>query len=369
MSLMLIVEESVICEEINLEEMSLSSKSRGLCEVKVKTGIEKTKDALVTTTGTVSLVRMSFVFDSNFISSHESLISPEGMILEIMNCSFDSKQLMEEEKVAFAYVQFHIIKMDNGELQLDGCTISNLILHKSILYLSSSLLSTVDSITICNSTISHSLIEIIECGQLKMDRFNTENISVEGNGESLISCLSMKKTIQLTNCTIGGVSSNTAKGKLIKLENCTDVKMDSCIFNGNSKERNEKNLNEGEEMCRWSGSLVDVVKSSLIMKVSTLSNSPDGGVTMSGGNVIIVKGEFINNNPSIEGYSSVRRNIICTDSGTLNVMSLKGGDGLKDNTSLWMLNEGCSFEGIVSERDSSFFIPVLESIEAKEEID
>ncbi|KAH7819023.1 uncharacterized protein MONOS_16109 [Monocercomonoides exilis] len=119
-------------------------------------------------------------------------------------------------------------------------------------------------------------------------------------------------------------------------------------------------------MCRWSGSLVDVVKSSMVMKVSTITNSPEGGITMKGGNVIIEKGEFIDNNPSIEVYPSLRRNIICSDSGTLNVMCLKGGDGLKDNTSLWILNEGCSFEGIVSERDSSFFIPELEIVEMEE---
>ncbi|KAH7817901.1 uncharacterized protein MONOS_8054 [Monocercomonoides exilis] len=47
--------------------------------------------------------------------------------------------------------------------------------------------------------------------------------------------------------------------------------------------------------------------------------------------------------------------------------SLKGGDGVLPNSSLWMLNEGCNFEGIASERDSSFFIFVLESVEAKEE--
>ncbi|KAH7828252.1 uncharacterized protein MONOS_8126 [Monocercomonoides exilis] len=166
-----------------------------------------------------------------------------------------------------------------------------------------------------------------------------------------------------------GVSSKTTKGKLMKMEDCTDVKMDSCIFDGSSKERNEKKLNMEEEMCRWDGSLVDVVKSSVLMKDTTLSNSPNGGITMSGGNVIIEKGEFINNNPSIERYPSLRRNIICSDSGVLNVMSLKGGDGWKDNTSLWMLNEGCSFEGIVTKRDSSFFIPVLESVETKESTD
>eukprot|EP00770_Monocercomonoides_exilis_P016173 MONOS_16124.1-p1 / transcript=MONOS_16124.1 / gene=MONOS_16124 / organism=Monocercomonoides_exilis_PA203 / gene_product=unspecified product / transcript_product=unspecified product / location=Mono_scaffold01517:1-7258(-) / protein_length=2401 / sequence_SO=supercontig / SO=protein_coding / is_pseudo=false len=369
MSLMFIVEESVIDEETNLEEMSLSSKSRGLCEVEVKSGIERTRDALITTCGIVSLVRVNFEFDSNFISTHESLISPEGGILEIMNCTFSSKLFEDGVNVEFANIPFHIINMEKGELQLYECSISNLVLQKSVLYLSSQLPSVIDSLTIFNSTISHSLIEIIECGRLELININTENITVEGNEKSLISCLSMKKKMQLTNCTIGGVGSKTTKGKLMKAENCTDVKMDSCIFDGSSNERNEQNINEEEVMCRWSGSLVDVVKSSVLMKDTTISNSPEGGITMRGGNVNVEAGNFSNNNPSIEGYPSLRRNIICSDSGILNVMSLKGGDGVLPNSSLWMLNEGCNFEGIISERDSSFFIPVLESVDAKEETD
>ncbi|KAH7818123.1 uncharacterized protein MONOS_7608p2 [Monocercomonoides exilis] len=90
---------------------------------------------------------------------------------------------------------------------------------------------------------------------------------------------------------------------------------------------------------------------------------------MSGGEMTVNDGRFENNNPFIEKYPSLRRNIICSNSGALKVMSLKGGDGVLPNSSFWMLNEGCSFEGIASERDSSFFIPVLESVEAKEETD
>ncbi|KAH7824742.1 uncharacterized protein MONOS_899 [Monocercomonoides exilis] len=369
MSVMIVVEESVIGDEINLKEMSLSSKSRGLCEVEVKSSIEKTKDSLISTIGTVSLLRVIFVFESNFISQHESLITPEGEILEIMNCSFTTKQSTEGANVEFANIPFHIIDMKKGELQLMECKISYIILQETALYLSSQFQLEIYLFEIFNSTISHSVIKMKECGQLNMEKFHTENISVEGNEESLISCLSMKKTIQLTNCTMGKVSSITIKGKLMKLKDCTDAKMDNCIFDGNSNERNDQSLNEKEEMCRWDGSLVDVVKSSVLMKDTTISNSPDGGITTSGGNVIIEAGNFSNNNPSIEEYPSLRRNIICSDSGTLNVVSLKGGDGLKDNSSLWMLNDGCSFEGIVSERDSSFFIPVLESVETEEETD
>ncbi|KAH7828124.1 uncharacterized protein MONOS_5067 [Monocercomonoides exilis] len=370
MSQVIVVDESVIGCEINLEEMSLSSKSRKICEVEVKSEIDRTKDSVISTTGEVSLLRVSFVFDLNFISSHESLISPEGGILEIVNCSFDSKQSTGEGNIELANIPFHIINMEKGELQLDGCSVSNLILQETAFYLSSQLPSVIDSLTFCNSTMETSLIDIKECGKLNVDRLNTENITVDGNEGSFISCLSMKKTIQLTNCTIGGVSSKATKGKLMKLEDCLDVKMDSCVFDGSSNERNEKNLNAvEEEICRWDGSLVDVVKSSVMMKDTTISNSPEGGITIGGGRVVIEAGNFSNNNPSIEGYPSLRRNIICSDSGVLNVKSLKGGDGLKDNTSLWMLNEGCSFEGIVSERDSSFFIPVLESVGAKEETD
>ncbi|KAH7814942.1 uncharacterized protein MONOS_18380 [Monocercomonoides exilis] len=258
--------------------------------------------------------------------------------------------------------------MEKGELQLDGYAMSNLILQESALHLSSPLPSAIYLFTICGSTFLTSLIDINECGQLNMDRLKVESISIASNEESLMSCFSMKKTIQLTNCTMGETTTKTTKGKLMKLEDCLDVKMDSCIFDGMTKERNEKNL-KVEEMCRWSGSLVDIAKSSVLMKDTTISNSAEGGITLSGGNIMIEKGEFMNNNPSIEEYPSLRRNIICSDSEILNMMSLKGGDGLKDNTSLWILNEGCSFEGVVSERDSSFFIPVLESVEAKESTD
>ncbi|KAH7815786.1 uncharacterized protein MONOS_18282 [Monocercomonoides exilis] len=47
---------------------------------------------------------------------------------------------------------------------------------------------------------------------------------------------------------------------------------------------------------------------------------------------------------------------------TLDVQSLKGGDGAMPNTSLWILSEGCKLEGIAGERASSLFIPTLDFI-------
>ncbi|KAH7823362.1 uncharacterized protein MONOS_8450 [Monocercomonoides exilis] len=140
--------------------------------------------------------------------------------------------------------------------------------------------------------------------------------------------------------------------------------MKQCLLDGKT---NGKNLNEEFDSCKWNVQLVDVKESSGEIKDTSFVNCSDGGFSVCGGNENIEKVESEDNNPSIEGYPSLRRNIICSNSGTLNAVSLRGGDGVKDNSSLWILNDGCSIEGIASERDSSFFIPVLESVEAKEE--
>ncbi|KAH7818780.1 uncharacterized protein MONOS_13426 [Monocercomonoides exilis] len=124
-----------------------------------------------------------------------------------------------------------------------------------------------------------------------------------------------------------------------------------------------------DEICQWNGSLVHIAKSSVIMKETTISNSSAGGLSVSDGSLSITKGEFENNNPSVEGYPSARRNIICSDCGMLNVVSLKGGDGILPNTSLWILNDGCELDGMAGERISPFFIPILDSAKMEKEKD
>ncbi|KAH7820140.1 uncharacterized protein MONOS_13765 [Monocercomonoides exilis] len=109
--------------------------------------------------------------------------------------------------------------------------------------------------------------------------------------------------------------------------------------------------------------MIEMEKSHVEMKETTIRNRKRGGLSMRGGSLKIEDGKFDNNNPSIEGYPSVRRNVKCSDSAQLNVVSVKGGDGIKDNASLWILNEGCELEGIAKERASPFFIPTLRNVE------
>jgi hypothetical protein len=99
-----------------------------------------------------------------------------------------------------------------------------------------------------------------------------------------------------------------------------------------------------------------------------INESSKGGMSMEGGKVKIIMGEFEHNNPFIKKYPSFRRNMICEGRGQIEIESLKGGDGVFPNLSLWILpsssSSDCLFiDGITRERKSLFFIPSLNKAE------
>ncbi|KAH7821130.1 uncharacterized protein MONOS_10307 [Monocercomonoides exilis] len=165
------------------------------------------------------------------------------------------------------------------------------------------------------------------------------------------------------NSSFGKCVNSADEGSVMQIRNSKDVRTENCVFDGEKEIEfvNEEN-NRKEGLCKWNGPLVDIENSNVVMRETTVVKSKEGGLCVSGGSVKIEKGEFENNNPSIEGYPSARRNVICEVNYEMNVVSVKGGDGLKDNSSLWILDEGCQLGEIASERDSSFFIPILEEV-------
>eukprot|EP00770_Monocercomonoides_exilis_P009868 MONOS_9821.1-p1 / transcript=MONOS_9821.1 / gene=MONOS_9821 / organism=Monocercomonoides_exilis_PA203 / gene_product=unspecified product / transcript_product=unspecified product / location=Mono_scaffold00420:4487-8983(-) / protein_length=1498 / sequence_SO=supercontig / SO=protein_coding / is_pseudo=false len=188
------------------------------------------------------------------------------------------------------------------------------------------------------------------------------NVSCGGSEGRVISSLT-EKSVQFINNTLSLCSCLAAKGKQLRALNCKSIEIDACVFDGWEESIVEaKNDGEIDEICKWNGSLVDVTNCQATIKETSIANSSVGGITLFYGNLTIEKGEFLNNNKSISAYKSARRNIICSEDGTLNIVSLKGGDGLKDNSSLWILQDKCSLEGIAAERSSPFFIPILESV-------
>eukprot|EP00770_Monocercomonoides_exilis_P012590 MONOS_12533.1-p1 / transcript=MONOS_12533.1 / gene=MONOS_12533 / organism=Monocercomonoides_exilis_PA203 / gene_product=unspecified product / transcript_product=unspecified product / location=Mono_scaffold00698:18673-29577(+) / protein_length=3223 / sequence_SO=supercontig / SO=protein_coding / is_pseudo=false len=197
-------------------------------------------------------------------------------------------------------------------------------------------------------------------GKSWMRGVRAENMS--SGGETAVLKVERWMDGEVTNCSFGRCDGEGTGGRLMVLGGCKGVVVSTCVLDGRGRgEGDERRGGNWEgEVCKWNGSAGEFEGCEAVVKDTTVSNSGEGGLSVCGGSVEIEDGKFENNNPSIEGYPSMRRNILCSDNGVLNVMSLKGGDGWERNTSLWILNEGCELGGIASERASSLFIPVVE---------
>ncbi|KAH7828343.1 uncharacterized protein MONOS_3407 [Monocercomonoides exilis] len=199
------------------------------------------------------------------------------------------------------------------------------------------------------------------------------NITSDGMDGSVVKCESVCDDLQLINCTFSQCFLNTPKGSVVSLNNLKEALIDSCcVFGDLDDEGNKKNeeskrtkIKEENDVCKWNGSVIEIINCSVYVKDSTIANSSKGGVGIERSSVKLEKDEFVSNDGRIEKFRSARRNIVCQGSGELNVVSLKGGDGVLPNTSLWILNEGCSLEGIAGERESPFFIPKVESVSSE----
>ncbi|KAH7817226.1 uncharacterized protein MONOS_16318 [Monocercomonoides exilis] len=194
---------------------------------------------------------------------------------------------------------------------------------------------------------------------------------------SCFECCSRGCRLEMTNCTVSGCSSGAAGlGSAASFTGCEEVWMKNCLVEGSGGGggggvREEcgaeaQGREGGCEVCRWNGSLMSFEDSRATMSDSTISNSPSGGVSVLRANISVAEGKFSGNNPMIRNYSSVRRNMMCGESGVVEIASLKGGDGWLPGTSMWILSEGCELSGIAAERQSPFFIPELHSVLAEE---
>ncbi|KAH7817550.1 uncharacterized protein MONOS_14489 [Monocercomonoides exilis] len=201
-----------------------------------------------------------------------------------------------------------------------------------------------------------------------MSVFEYANITSSHSESAVIMCNGFRGAMRFANCTVKENRMKKEKGDELCVSFCKMVDLDSCIFEGEKKMAEEEEIEEAtkrDELCKWNGSLVDTINSTICVKYSEVANSGKGGMSIWGGVVSIEKSEFWNNNPEVPGYVSARRNVLCAGAGELNVMSLKGGDGVLPNASLWILNDGCVVEGVVTDRESLLFIPVLEDMKVE----
>eukprot|EP00770_Monocercomonoides_exilis_P008283 MONOS_8242.1-p1 / transcript=MONOS_8242.1 / gene=MONOS_8242 / organism=Monocercomonoides_exilis_PA203 / gene_product=unspecified product / transcript_product=unspecified product / location=Mono_scaffold00306:2303-8923(-) / protein_length=2207 / sequence_SO=supercontig / SO=protein_coding / is_pseudo=false len=391
-SQLLISKETVIvgeCEAMDLIIRSLQSSSATL--VHLNSTININEGNLITTSETVRIEKLKFDFGQSFSYSGSSIIHEASGQLSLSSVDFSS--IVESKGIQNIVLNSTLLSIKNGILHIDNCSVSLLSFKKPSFLFSGKEIS-LTNMKLENIESTANVFEIADfkevvfngisadgvslsegcvfsinektSGSVSVGSSSFNNCSRNSEGASILSVSSSSAQIVLSNCSCSNCYSVSDKGSIVKIGNARDVSMSLCRFDGELEDENEnENRNEFKEMCRWNGSVVDVQSSNVGMKDTTISNSMKGGLSLSGGSVEIEKGEFMNNNPSIANYGSARRNILCGGSAKLKVVSLKGGDGVKDNTSLWILDEGCTLEGIARERASSFFIPRVESVSSE----
>ncbi|KAH7822769.1 uncharacterized protein MONOS_3388 [Monocercomonoides exilis] len=211
-------------------------------------------------------------------------------------------------------------------------------------------------------------------------RSSTSTSTSTSFGSSVLSASSPSAHISLSNFTCsqcGPSSGNDAdepaqQGSVVSVSNAADLSLAMCVFEGAptgtaASANGNRNRNSADSICSWNASLVHLCNTTAAISDLTVANASDGALSVSGGTVRMDDAKFVGNSPSARSspsassYPSARRNIACSDGASLTLASVKGGDGAKDNTSLWILDSGCTLAGIPRHRLSPFFIPTLHS--------
>ncbi|KAH7816928.1 uncharacterized protein MONOS_12990 [Monocercomonoides exilis] len=128
--------------------------------------------------------------------------------------------------------------------------------------------------------VMKSTIVSAESGELKMTETTFDGICTTAP------FLSYTKEGKISMSEIGGMKRRGGMGDICE---CVDVRVGLRAIDGeegDEKEEEGMEVNEmrerDDEICRWKGSLVDISNCSVLTKDTTIMNSQEGGVTMSG---------------------------------------------------------------------------------------
>ncbi|KAH7822227.1 uncharacterized protein MONOS_11673 [Monocercomonoides exilis] len=392
-SQLLISEQTIINGECSVHDVIIRSlESPSTAFVHLNSTININEGNLITTSEKVRIESVKFNIGHSFSYSGSSLIHEAKGQLSLSFVDFSST--FASENIEAVVINSSLLSVENGTVHVDNCSVSFLSFKKPSFLFSGKEISLMN-VKLEQIEATTNVFEIGQCKEVVLNRIDTNgvnlsegciivindlpsgtvsigissfnNCSRHSESASILSASSTSAHLEFSNCSCTNCNSLSDKGSVVEVYDMKDVSMHMCEFEGvQIKEIEKERNNNNEEICEWNGSLVHSANSSLVMKDVIILNSSSGGLSISSGDVTMEKGEFMNNNPHIEKYPSLRRNIICSGPSSLTISSLKGGDGVKDNSSLWILNDGCTLGGIAGERSSPFFIPKLEDVSVNE---
>ncbi|KAH7831941.1 uncharacterized protein MONOS_13906 [Monocercomonoides exilis] len=383
------------CTANSVTAKSLNPATHAVVHLRTEISESQRSECILESAETVKFECVSFLFQHGFISTCKSIFTQTNGSLVVASCLFSCI----DQSICLNQSLFSIA---SGSFDMSRTSVKHMITSRPLFELRSSFIAQLQAVEFGELTLGSSLIDACEGSNLIIKEINTSDITVKNsslismkersiskmNEENLESSImiihsnisgvkrrtqgacslsfpsSFPTLCQISNCSFANHSSSSANARIIDMSN--NVSIESSFFEGYQNDTNIIDNSAIEDACHWNGSLIYLFNSTSHLKDTIITNSAEGGISIDRGNVDITMGMFVNNTPSLPQYASARRNIFCENEGKLNIESLKGGDGMERNASLWILNDGCELSGIVLERASEFFIPTLEAVEMKE---
>ncbi|KAK2963413.1 hypothetical protein BLNAU_1454 [Blattamonas nauphoetae] len=119
-------------------------------------------------------------------------------------------------------------------------------------------------------------------------------------------------------------------------------------------------MNEDSDgVCSWSSGALQLMNCETRLRTTQLYQLSQGAINMKNGSLEILTSSFVSNSASSSSFPSSRRNIHCSNKGTVTIGSLNGGDGFQ-GSSLWGSMEDCVMNGDAAQPDSPLFVPQLD---------
>ncbi|KAH7817249.1 uncharacterized protein MONOS_3725 [Monocercomonoides exilis] len=386
---------SQTCTANSVTVKSLNPATHAVVHLRTEISESQRSECILESVETVKFECVSFLFQHGFVSTLKSIFTQTNGSFVVASCLFSCA----DNSICLSQSLFTI---ESGSFDLSRTSVKHINASQELFELRSSCFAQLQSVEFGELTLGSSLIDACEGSNLIIKEINTSDITIENsslisveersiskmNEENLESSImiihsnvsgikrrtqgacslsfpsSFPTLCQISNCSFSNHTSSSANAQILELSN--SIYIESSILEGYQKDIASIGNSAIEDVCHWNGSLIYLASCTSYMKDTKVANSSKGGISVSKGRLTIEMGMFEGNNPSVERYPSARRNIICDEGGVVDVMSLKGGDGLLPNSSMWILNEGCEMEGVALERTSVLFIPHLERVEQEE---
>ncbi|KAH7821857.1 uncharacterized protein MONOS_2803 [Monocercomonoides exilis] len=387
---------SQTCTSNSVTVKSLNPVTYAVVHLRTEISESQRSECIMESVETVKFECVSFLFQHGFVSTCKSIFIQMNGSLVVASCLFSSA----DQSICINQSLFSIA---SGSFDMSRTSVKHMITSSPLFEPRSSCIAQLQAVEFGELTLGSSLIDACEGSNLIIKEINTSDITVKNSslisikersiskmneenlkssimiihsnvsgikrmtpGACLLSSSSSIPTLcRISNCSFANQTSSSTNAQIIDMSN--NVSIESSFFEGYQNDTNIIDNSAIEDACHWNGSLIYLFNSTSHLKDTIITNSAEGGVSVDCGNVDITMGMFVNNTPSLPQYPSARRNVICTGSAVVDVVSLKGGDGLKDNSSLWILNEGCTLKGLASDRPSALFVTELREVQMEVE--